>query len=241
MIAHTHRNERMKRRKEGTSLLSLQGMGSFRAPPPPPCCQCLSPSGAFLTPCLCPSSSPGVLSPRPSAWLLGRPTVPPSGPCSPQPLFSAVCPDQPATSPSLSLGLKAVLLLDTSRGVVVPGYLSIFLVALMALLGRWDPVPSLCEYPAAGTGPGRWQGQGGCLHGKPHMPAQTPSRNRHPRGKAKAEVTEFLFSQFPPPRSILGKRSGIYTFPLLLNKKKKNNKQTNKPGLKFRKPETQAT
>ena len=34
--AHIHRNKRMKGRKKGTSLLSLQGMGSFRAPPPPP-------------------------------------------------------------------------------------------------------------------------------------------------------------------------------------------------------------
>ena len=101
---------------------------------------------------------------------------------------------------------------------MVPGYLSIFLVALTALLGGWDPVPSLCEYPAAGMGPGRRQGQGGCLHDKLHMPAQTPSRNTHSWGKAKAEVTECLFSQFPPPCSISGKRSGIH-IPTVVKKK----------------------
>ena len=57
--------------------------------------------------------------------------------------------------------------------------------------------------------PGRQQGQGGCLHGEPHKPGQTPSRNTHPWGKAKVEVTEFLLRQFPPPRSISGKQSGI--------------------------------
>ena len=56
-----------------------------------------------------------------------------------------------------SLCPKTVLLLDVSRGIVVPGYPSVFLVTLMTLLGSQDTVLSLCEHPAAGTGPGRQQ------------------------------------------------------------------------------------
>ena len=100
--AHIHTNKRMEGRKEGRKEGKyfppvLAGYGVIQGPPPT--LSVLSPSDAFLTPRLYPSSSPGMLSPRPSAWLLGRPTVPPSGPCSPHPLFSAVCPDQPAKLP----------------------------------------------------------------------------------------------------------------------------------------------
>ena len=87
--AHIHTNKwwkkgRKRERKKGKYFPPvLVGSGVTQGP----LLLCVrSPSGAFLTPCLCPSfSSPGMLFPRPSAWLLGRPTVPPSGPCSPTP------------------------------------------------------------------------------------------------------------------------------------------------------------
>ena len=160
--AHIHTNKRMKERKEGRK----KGREVF------PSCPCGVWGHSGAPPALCWESFRRLPNTVPPSLLLLSWNALPSRICLAA--WQTYCPTIRSLLPhthsslwfsrinlasclTLSLCLKAVFLLDTSHGILVPGYLSIFLVALTALLGGWDAVPSLCEYPAAWqTAGARW-------------------------------------------------------------------------------------
>ena len=138
--AHIHTNKRMKERKEGRK----KGREVF------PSCPCGVWGHSGAPPALCWESFRHLPNTVPPSLLLLSWNALPSRICLAA--WQTYCPTIRSLLPhthsslwfsrinlasclTLSLCLKAVFLLDTSHGILVPGYLSIFLVALTALLG----------------------------------------------------------------------------------------------------------